>query len=46
MMNFVKGVMLGSIAGASAIIMYNEMANKDKKMLMKKGKKILKNMGM
>ena len=46
MMNFVKGVMIGTIASAGAIIMYNEMTNKDKNMIMKKGKKILKNMGM
>lgn len=46
MMNFVKGVIVGGITSASAIIMYNEIANKEKKMIIKRGKKILKNMGL
>ena len=45
MMNFAKGLMIGCVASTGALIMYNEMTNKDKKMMMKKGKKFLKNMG-
>lgn len=46
MMNFVKGLMVGCITSASAIIVYNEMTNKEKNIMMKKGKKILKNIGL
>ncbi len=46
MMNFAKGLMIGCFASAGAFIMYNEMSNKNKKMMMKKGKKFLKNMSM
>ena len=44
MMKFVKGVMVGSIVSAGMMLWYNENTNKKK--MMKKGKKILKNMGM
>ena len=46
MMKFVKGVMIGSMIWAGAMWMYNETSNNDKKKMMKKGKKILKEMGM
>lgn len=45
MMKFVKGVMLGTLVSAGMVWMYNESSNKDKKKLMKKGKRFLKNMG-
>ena len=46
MMKFMKGVMLGTIVSAGAIWMYGEVSNKDKKKMMKKGKKFLKEIGM
>ena len=45
-MKFIKGVMLGTMISAGAIWMYAEATNMDRKKIMKKGKKILKNMGM
>ena len=44
MIKFVKGVMIGSIVSAGMILWYNENTNKNK--MMKKGKRILKNIGM
>ena len=46
MMKFMKGVMIGTIVSAGAIWMYSEVSGKDKKKMMKKGKKFLKEMGM
>ena len=45
-MKFMKGVMIGTLVSAGAIWMYNEATSKDRKKLMKKGKKFLKEMGM
>ena len=44
-MNFVKGMMLGGAACMGAMIMYNEMSNKTKKRLVKKGKVFMRKMG-
>ena len=43
MMNFAKGIMLGSIISAGIVLMYNEPLRKNK--IVKRGKKFLKNMG-
>lgn len=44
-MKFVKGMLLGGAATIGAMMMYNEMSNKNKKMIMKKGKQFAKKMG-
>ena len=45
-MKFIKGVMIGTLVSAGVIWMFSEASNMDTKRMMKKGKKILKNMGM
>ena len=46
-MKFIEGVMVGSIIGVGAVIMYNEVGSRgDTKKLMKKGKKFIKKIGM
>ena len=44
-MKFVKGMLIGGMATMGAIMMYNEMSNKSKKQMMKKGKQFAKKMG-
>ena len=45
-MKFIKGVMIGTLVSAGAIWMFSEASNMDTKKMMKKGKRILKNIGM
>ena len=45
-MNFVKGVMVGSIITAGTMLMYSEGLDENKKRMMKKGKQFMKKMGM
>lgn len=45
-MKFVKGIMIGTVVSAGMVWMYNETKGKDKKKMMKKGKKFLKEMGL
>ena len=45
MMKFVKGVMIGTLVSAGVVWMYNEATSKDKKRIMKKGKKFLRERG-
>lgn len=44
-MKFAKGVMVGTLISAGIIWMYNETMGKDSKKMMRKGKKIIKQMG-
>lgn len=44
MMNFAKGIMIGSIVSAGVVLMYTDSIKKNK--MIKKGKKILRNFGM
>lgn len=44
-MKFIKGVMIGGIITTGLVIMYSETGMLDKKMMMKKGRKIAKKMG-
>ena len=44
-MKFIKGMLIGGMATMGAVMMYNEMSNKNKKQMMKKGKQIAKKMG-
>ena len=46
MTKFVKGVMIGTLVSAGMVWMYNETTTRDKKKLMKKGRKFLRDMGM
>ena len=43
-MNFVKGVMIGSIITAGTMLMYSEGLDDNKKKMMRKGKYFLKKM--
>lgn len=43
-MNFMKGVMLGSLITAGTMMMYSEGVDNSKKILLRKGKKIAKKM--
>lgn len=45
-MNFVKGVMVGSIITAGTMLMYSEGLDENKKKVMKKGKQFMKKIGM
>ncbi len=42
-MNFVKGVVVGTCISAGVYMLYSETTKSDAKKLMKKGKKMLKN---
>ena len=44
-MNFVKGMVIGGIASMGAMIMYNEMSNKTKRKMLKRGRQFVKKMG-
>lgn len=43
-MNFMKGVMVGTIITAGTMMMYSEGIDSSKKMIMKKGKQFAKKM--
>lgn len=43
-MKFVKGIALGAIITASAMMMYSEDIDDNKKRMMKKGKQLMKKM--
>ena len=45
-MKFTKGLMIGTLITASAMMMYSDGVNNNKKRMMKKGKQIAKRMGM
>ena len=44
-MKFIKGMVIGGMVTMGAVMMYNEMSNRNKKQIMKKGKQIVKRMG-
>ena len=44
-MNFVKGMLIGSIISAGLVIAYNETMGQDIKTAMKQGKKMIKKLG-
>lgn len=44
-MKFVKGIVIGGIATAGAMIMYKEMSGRSKKNMVKKGKQFAKKLG-
>ena len=45
-MKFAKGVMVGTLVSAGIMWMYSETMGKDSKKIMKKVKKIIKQMGL
>ena len=45
-MKFFKGVIVGTMLGAGAWMMYNESSKSSKKKVLKNGKRIIKNMGL
>lgn len=45
-MNFMKGVMIGSIITAGTMMMYSENLDTNKKKMMKKGKQVAKRIKM
>lgn len=44
-MKFVKGMLIGGMVASGAMLMYNEMSGKSKKMMVKKGKQFARKMG-
>lgn len=44
-MKFVKGMLVGTIVSAGLVIAYTETMGQDKKRIMKKGKQMIKKMG-
>jgi len=44
-MKFMKGMIIGGAATIGAMMMYNEMSSRNKKKIMKKGKKLIRKMG-
>jgi hypothetical protein len=45
-MKFVKGVMLGTLITASAMILYSENVDDEKKKMVKKGKQFARKLGL
>ncbi len=45
-MKFVKGIMLGSMITAGAMMLYSDGINTNKKKMIKKGKQFARKMGM
>ncbi len=45
-MKFVKGMMIGSLVTAGAMMMYSETVDSNKRKMIKKGKQFVKKMGM
>ena len=44
-MKFIKGMIMGGIVSAGALMMYKEMSSSGKRNMMKKGKQMMKKMG-
>ncbi len=44
-MKFVKGIVIGGIATAGAMMMYKEMSGRSKKNMVKKGKQFARKLG-
>ena len=45
-MNFIKGIILGTVISTGAWILYSETTRSGKNKMIKQGKKFIKNMGM
>ena len=44
-MKFVKGIVIGGVATAGAMMMYKEMSGRSKKNMVKKGKQFARKLG-
>ena len=44
-MKFIKGMIMGGIVSAGAMMMYKEMSGRSRKQMIKKGKQFAKKMG-
>ena len=44
-MKYMKGIMIGTLISAGMMMMYAESSNSNKKKMMRKGKQIVKKMG-
>lgn len=44
-MKFIKGMIMGGIVSAGAMMLYKEMSGKSKKQMIKKGKQFAKKIG-
>ena len=44
-MKFIKGMIMGGIVSAGAMMLYKEIPSRNKKMIMKKGRNIAKKIG-
>ena len=44
-MKFIKGVMIGGLITTGMMMMYSEASNQTKKKVMKKGRNVMKKMG-
>ena len=44
-MKFIKGMIMGTVVSAGAMLAYKEMSGKSKKQMIKKGKQFAKKMG-
>lgn len=44
-MKFIKGIIMGGVATAGAMMVYKEMSGRNKKQMIKKGKQFAKKMG-
>lgn len=44
-MKFVKGMIMGGIVSAGAMVMYKEMSGRNKKQMIKKGRQFARKMG-
>ena len=44
-MKFIKGMIMGGIVSAGAMMVYNEMSGRNKNKMIKKGKQFAKKMG-
>lgn len=44
-MKFIKGMIMGGIVSAGAMMMYKEMSGRSKKQMIKKGRQYAKKMG-
>ena len=45
-MKFVKGMVVGTLLSAGIVMMYNDGMDKNKKKMMKKGKQLVRKLGM
>ncbi len=45
-MKFIKGIIMGTVISAGAVMVYNEMSGKSKRQMIKKGKQLAKKIGL